>query len=518
MTRAPTRITIVEDEGIVALDLRKRLEGLGYSVIDQASSGEQALELIRATPPDLVILDILLGGELDGIETAARIRARFRLPVIFLTAYADEATVDRAKITEPYGYILKPLKERELHTMIEMALYKHRMERRMEFLFHATSAISAEPLDRAARLKKLAQLAVPELADFSAVDLVQKDGSLRRMAVCDRAGLAGGPPERFLPGPGHPARTALSTGQMARGKEVTGAWADPLLDALGVDSYLIAPLAISGETIGTLTLATISSSGRAIDRMDESLVADLVRRAELSVEVAQLFEKAQEAIRARDDLVAFVSHDLRNPLSIVSTAVSVLRGLLPENPEKCRELLARVERSTKTMEELIKSLLDAARIEAGQFNVERRRLDLRSLLTEMLDHAHPLAARKQIRVELDAPAEPVELDGDRVRILQVLSNIVDNAIRYSPEHGLVRAKVERRADSVWLRISDSGPGIPREDRPFVFDRYWQAPGGRKPGTGLGLFIAKGIIEAHGGRIWVEDEAPSGAAFVFSLPR
>src|SRR5438132_351234 len=125
----PTRILVVEDERIVARDIQASLQNLGYTVTALAASAEEALRNVAANPPELVLMDIRLTGESDGIQAAARIRADYHLPVIFLTAYADQQTIQRAKITEPFGYLLKPFEERELQTAIEMALYKHRSER-----------------------------------------------------------------------------------------------------------------------------------------------------------------------------------------------------------------------------------------------------------------------------------------------------------------------------------------------------------------------------------------------------
>ena len=130
-TRAKTRIMIVEDEGIVVLDIRSNLQELGYEVAGVASSGEEAIEKVAEERPDLVLMDIRLQGRLDGIDAAGQIRARFDIPVVYLTAHADEATLQRAKLTEPFGYLLKPFEERELQTTIELALYRHKMERKL---------------------------------------------------------------------------------------------------------------------------------------------------------------------------------------------------------------------------------------------------------------------------------------------------------------------------------------------------------------------------------------------------
>ncbi|MDM8519921.1 response regulator [Anaerolineales bacterium HSG6] len=127
-----TKIMIVEDEAIVALTIERKLEIFGYEVLARVDTGEEAVQQVGEIQPDLLLMDIMLAGEMDGVETAAQIRTRFDIPVIYLTAYADEKTLQRAKVTEPFGYLLKPFEDRELHTTIEMALYKHRMERRLK--------------------------------------------------------------------------------------------------------------------------------------------------------------------------------------------------------------------------------------------------------------------------------------------------------------------------------------------------------------------------------------------------
>jgi PAS domain S-box-containing protein len=129
MVRA--KLLIVEDEGIVALNIQRRLEGLGYSIVANVSSGEEAIEAAEEASPDLVLMDIKLEGNVDGIEAAAQIRSRFQIPIVYLTAYTNEETLNRAKLTEPYGYILKPFEARDLATTIEVALYKHQMEQEL---------------------------------------------------------------------------------------------------------------------------------------------------------------------------------------------------------------------------------------------------------------------------------------------------------------------------------------------------------------------------------------------------
>ncbi|MDI6886385.1 MAG: response regulator [archaeon] len=167
---ADPQILVVEDEGIVAAGIRNMLKGLGYTVPAVASSGKDAIKKAAETRPDLVLMDIVLEGDMDGIEAAEQIHARFDIPVIYLTAYADETTVQRAKMTAPYGYLLKPFNERELHAAIEMALYKHMMEREV------TSSTENPELDRA--LKELVKT-----EGVNAAAVISKDGVM--VKFCD---------------------------------------------------------------------------------------------------------------------------------------------------------------------------------------------------------------------------------------------------------------------------------------------------------------------------------------------
>ena len=128
---SPTSLLVVEDESIVAMDIKHRAEGLGYRVVGIAASGEDAIKLAREEKPDLVLMDIVLKGEMDGIEAAEVIREEMNIPVVYLTAYSDEKTLSRAKLTGPFGYIIKPFEDRELHSAIEVALYKHKMDSKL---------------------------------------------------------------------------------------------------------------------------------------------------------------------------------------------------------------------------------------------------------------------------------------------------------------------------------------------------------------------------------------------------
>ncbi len=229
-------------------------------------------------------------------------------------------------------------------------------------------------------------------------------------------------------------------------------------------------------------------------------------------------ESLRQAVRARDEVLAVVSHDLRNPVGTIYSAASLLLDLeLP--PEKEREHLATVKRSAARMNRLIRDLLDVARLEAGVLSVAPAVFQVRDLVREALESHRVQAEADSVRLRKRIPEEVGEAWGDRDRLLQVLSNLLENALRFAPPGGWVEvaARTDEVTGGLRVSVSDSGPGISQEDQERLFDRFWQVSRKDKQGAGLGLSIAKGIVEAHGGRIWVESREGEGSTFRFTVP-
>jgi signal transduction histidine kinase len=224
---------------------------------------------------------------------------------------------------------------------------------------------------------------------------------------------------------------------------------------------------------------------------------------------------AQDAITSRDQIMAVVAHDLRNPLSSIAMRATLLRS--DETSAAARKHGAAIESVTSRMAGLIKTMLDAATIESGALTVTPEPCALGELLdasTEMLSGA---AAQKQLVLEQAPAARSVWVLADRERVLQVLQNLIGNAIKFTAAGGRIVLAVEARAGQATVRVSDSGPGIPPAHLGRIFDRFWKHETGGKKGTGLGLFISRGIVTAHGGRIWAENRAGGGASLAFTLP-
>jgi signal transduction histidine kinase len=219
-------------------------------------------------------------------------------------------------------------------------------------------------------------------------------------------------------------------------------------------------------------------------------------------------------------MVAFVSHDLKNPLSTIQMAVDYLvEDLVPDDAthQRERKQLDIVARSAKRMYTLVDDLLDVAAIEAGQLALRRLRLPVGALVTDALDLLRPLAAAKRITLSADVPPGLPAVVADHERVLQVFSNIGGNAVKFARADGRVEIHVTVRDAMVEFAVRDSGPGIAPEHLPHVFDRFWQARKAVRAGAGLRLAIAKGIVEAHDGRIRAESEPGRGSCFTFTLP-
>jgi PAS domain S-box-containing protein len=290
------------------------------------------------------------------------------------------------------------------------------------------------------------------------------------------------------------------------------------LDRFGVQSVVIAPLRAPGRTIGTLTVFR-DRQGRAFSSADEVLVQDVADRAALAIENARLHHETREAAQAREDLLAIVSHDLRNPLGVVLMSSAILlRSALPDKAgEQVKKQAEKIQRSAERMTSLIANLLDATRIQSGRFPVDFKALDIRQLVSESLDMLKELAAPKSIHLTREiAPNVPL-VHCDRERILQVLSNLVGNALKFTPEKGSITVRVAEEDGQALVSVSDTGSGIPDDYVPHIFERYWRGKRDGHGGTGLGLYICKGIVEAHGGRIWLESKIGSGSTFFFTLP-
>lgn len=269
-----------------------------------------------------------------------------------------------------------------------------------------------------------------------------------------------------------------------------------------------------------------TSEGKSLPWMEWEINAAIdIKNAVIANDLKVQFEKekkarheAELAKNAREELMAIVSHDLRNPLSSILMNSHILKKFMTAMDDKSQSVLERIFRSAHSMNNLIEDILNVTKLEANQVTLDLKIMPLHSILSETLELMHTLAHDKGIKLEIARDSYECDVEVDHGRMLQVFSNIIGNAIKFTPENGSIIAKIEKCGpEFVKISIKDSGPGIPKENLPYVFDRFWQAKEAKRLGTGLGLAIVKGIVERHGGEIWAESVDRQGTTFIIQLP-
>ncbi|HEU4453879.1 MAG TPA: GAF domain-containing sensor histidine kinase, partial [Longimicrobium sp.] len=402
-------------------------------------------------------------------------------------------------------------------------------EESQRFLARA-SAVLDSALDVGVTAGSLARLCIPFLADFAVLDLAEENGGVRRAAAAhlrpSRERLLS--PDAAVP-PRASAEGSPVLGVVATGEPVLCAECDDeALDRLdrvlgdgnarrlGTHSYMVVPVKVHDTVLAALTLG-LAQPGRRYGPMDLMLARDLAYRAGLALENARLYQTAQRALRAREEVLGVVSHDLRGPLSTIVTTAVLLSETGRERRDETRRWLDVIRRAADQMNTLIGDLLDVGSMEAGRFAVEPRPGDLRALLEETCEQLRPVCDARGLRLECEAgdglPAVPL----DARQVARVLGNLAGNAIKFTPPGGTIRLHASAHGGEARVEVSDTGPGIPAEQLPMVFDRFWKGRRGDGQGAGLGLTIARGIVEAHGGRIGVESAGGRGSTFWFTLP-
>jgi PAS domain S-box-containing protein len=403
---------------------------------------------------------------------------------------------------------------------------KH-IENEQRFLSEV-GAVLASTLDYEDTLENIAHLAIRGLADFCIVDVVEEAGGFRRLKVLSREVSKAWVCDLFMQVPPDPNRPSLVSKVLASGQSSFVPLLSPenfetfcgetsrAIRAADLKSAMAVPLLTHGKLVGVITLIA-SAGSRVYGPQDVRMAEQLAQRAAFSIENARLLSESQRAIKTREDVLAVVSHDLRNPLANIELAVYLLRRMEHIEPKEAREFAAKVERAADAMKSLIADLLDFARIQSGTFSVVPSVDRLSHVVMPAIDRMRALAEAKRQTLEVDVPANLPHVAVDAHRIGQVISNLVSNAVKFTPPHGAIRVSAFQRDHEVVVCVVDTGPGIPQEHLSKIFDRFWRVPGTKHTGSGLGLSIAKGIVQAHGGTIWAESQFGKGSSFLFTLP-
>jgi signal transduction histidine kinase len=349
------KVLIVEDEKIIAMELEQQIKQLGYDVVGPVASAEAALKNAEIDRPDLVLMDIRIQGPADGIETAETIRYRFDIPVIYLTAHADQTTIQRAKMTEPLGYLLKPWREHELQAAITVALHKHKMNKALE----------------------------------------------QRQA----------------------------------------------------------------------------------------------------------------------DFLAMLTHDIQNPLQLVLGYADVLAEELNSSGlHQAEELLNQMRDNILSTSDLVVNYSASLALESGRFPLVSERAQINEILGQVKARYVAEAARRNLSLETTLAGNLPLIEGDALALERVFANLVHNALKFTPRGGKVVITSSRLGETVAVSVKDTGPGIPPEEIPTLFEKYWRRKRhAHQDGSGLGLFIVKSLVEAQGGRVEVETALGIGTCFKVILP-
>lgn len=412
-------------------------------------------------------------------------------------------------------------------TLVQQTAAPSVAEARQTFLASAGDTLAAS-LDYPTTLRTVAALAVQGFAEACMVDILNEDGIAERLAVDHRDPALRDRLAAMLAYPIRDGKDLIAYEVMRTGRAELLTEVDDegmisiaqdaehlaLLRALRPRSLIVAPLTARDKTLGVLLLAT---RDRAFNQEDLHLAEELARRAAIAVDNARLYADAQRAITARDQLLAAVSHDLRNPLGVVMMSTAFLRELLAEGGPQVTRQLEMIARSAGQMNGMIEDLLDVARVDAGRLAVDAAPVPAAALLLEAADLLRPLAEKNGITLLVAAGGELPRVVADANRVLQVFSNLGGNAVKFTPRGGSITLGAALDGGSLRFHVADTGLGMPAEHLPHLFDRFWQASRNHRRGIGLGLAIVQGIVAAHGGSVWAESTPGEGSTFHFTLP-
>ena len=543
-------ILLVDDTALVRRAIAGILKGACFEV-HEAATGSEALDQAAALKPDLIMLDIEL-PDIGGLEVARRLKegdTTSRIPVIHLSATkVSRDDLVRGLDAGADAYLAHPVDPGVLLSTIRAQLRMKSTVERVAALQALTAALSSAGAPAQVAVALLDHGLFAAGASAGALATASKKGEGGWLDIVKTS--PGWPPA--LSGDG--ARISMATpgplsvcawiGQPQWISSHDAFLADyPHLAASELGALACLPLSFDGRVCGAVGFSFASATSfsevnrsflftiatecaHALERIHlqeaERRAREKAERAaeqerEARLEQARVEAALRLSIRAREDMLAIVSHDLRSPLSaiILNADLAMARmagGQLQHAGEAVDNILALAER----MNVLIGDLLDAACIESGLFVLHLEPCPVDAMIDEIVGMLAPLAKKKSIALNREVAGLAVA-DCDYKRVLQILSNLVGNAIKFTPSEGTITVRAVTHAERVVVSVSDTGRGVGAAEVPHLFDRYWKGHARDSGGAGLGLFIVKGIVEAHGGRIGVESQLGVGTSFSFDLP-
>jgi signal transduction histidine kinase len=540
-SRSSLVVLLVEDDAADAELIAIRLESATRRGEPQeirllhASTAREARALLRRERVDAIILDLSL-PDTRGLEVVHLVRAAaVGIPVIVLTGVQDEAMAVAALRAGAQDYVLKPPPDGcSLLRIIRYACERQGLIQALDRSLHASAVAERQwrllaeagellaPANRLGRaIERVGRLLVPDVADcFLLVLAGRRTAHGRRLrwrlrgecAPSLRDGL-----ERLIARAGdRPIRSAASSDAIRALLAESGLTGDAR------------PLHVGGRVRGLMVLA--SAATRRDGNTDEAFANAIADRIDMAMSQARLLRRTLRAVAARDRAVSIVSHDLRNPLSTIQICARALLDPEPTMTQEARQMGDLIQRSATWMQQIVDELLDHAALDAGAMTLRRRPTPVADIMSAVHSLFATVAQAAGIDLVLRSDPALPSIDADAHRLLQALSNLLGNAMKFTPTGGRVDLIVENSSadrrhrrpvamDPSFLRFSvrDNGPGIRAEDLAHVFDWFWHAPRQGRTGVGLGLAITKGIVEAHRGSVLVESVPGSGSTFSFTIP-
>jgi signal transduction histidine kinase/DNA-binding response OmpR family regulator len=547
-------ILVVDDLPEKLLVIETILEGLGQNVV-KARSGREALRCLLDRDFAVILLDVYM-PDMDGLETAALIRSRRQTadtPIIFITAFADEAHASQGYSLGAVDYIFSPVVPEILRTKVGVFvdLYKKTQQvkrqaeervslareqaaraaaeeatRRSNFLAEA-SGVLTRSLDYEATLTGLARVLVPFLGDFGAVTAVDERTGVRKTLVSwdDPAGgvqLRAAPDETdFDPELGELIDRVLASGRSILVPERESPPGGYTCGDLGLTggSVMVVPLEARGRILGSLAVASGDSS-RRFGTTDLSLAEDLAGRAAIAIDNARLYRDIQEDDRQKNEFLAMLAHELRNPLAPIRHSVRILQklGMTDGDLGWASDVIAR---QVEQMVRLVDDLLDISRITGGKVNLRMEPVDVAQVVGLAVETSRPLIESKNMALTVQLATEEIWVQADKARLAQVLSNVLNNAAKYTGDGGTIQLYVGREGPDVVFRVRDNGIGIPSEMLSKVFDLFTQVDRSldrSQGGLGIGLTLVRRLMELHGGSVEARSDGPGqGSEFVLTMP-
>ncbi|WP_026369423.1 ATP-binding protein [Kallotenue papyrolyticum] len=400
-----------------------------------------------------------------------------------------------------------------------------RSEERLRLLADL-SRLLIDSFDYRQHLQQVVNLIVPRYADWCAIDVLLADGRLHRLAGAPALETPAAADTSPVPASLGPARV-ISSGQsehiaqLSDAQIVALAQAEPAVPPeLKLRSWICVPLIVRDQVRGAISFAR-ARHAPAYDADDVAFAEEIARRTAHAVDNALLYQQAQEAVQARDAFLSIAAHELKTPLTSLLGYAELLQRRLARNPvaeERELRLLNVIVDQTRRLNRLIGVLFDLSRLQIGQFTIVRQPLDFVALTARIIGEVQPTLERHQLHFEL--PATPIRIIGDDLRLEQVLQNLLQNAVKYSPNGGTIDVRLTQHHNWARLVVHDQGMGIPAEALPNIFQRFYRAANAERRndgGIGVGLYVAQQIVELHGGHIDVESIEGRGSTFTVWLP-